>query len=58
MKIPTDSQIRALAVAEFANDTNLQIDADAGISRSEEPGPAGETGAWVQAWVYVSYPKL
>src|SRR5688572_11282438 len=46
---PGDQQLRAAAVRVFQRDGEIEIDDDAIVSRGEDPG------AYVQAWVWVSY---
>ncbi len=43
---PTDKQYRRAARKHWGND-DIDVDPNATVSRSEDPG------AWVQAWVWV-----
>ena len=47
----TDSDIIHAARAMYADGDDVQIDADAKISRGDD------CGAYVQAWVWVPYPE-
>lgn len=50
----SDAQVRALAEKQYGSDA-IEIDDDAAVSRSEAAGADGEVGAFVAAWVWVSF---
>lgn len=52
MRELTDSELIHAARAMYADGDDIQIDADAKISRGED------RGAYVQAWVWVDFPQI
>ena len=56
----TDSEYREQAQRQYHRDGDIEIDGDAVVSRDAErygTTPAGDEGAYVQAWVWVSAPQ-
>ncbi len=51
----TDDDYRQLAEQRYESEGEVEIDPHARVSRSEDR--MGETGAWVQGWVFVSKPE-
>lgn len=51
----TDDKIREAAAKKWAREGEVEIDADAKVSRSVYPD-GEELGAYVQAWVWVDFP--
>lgn len=49
----TDEQIRQMAREMFPFDDDVEMDHNAQVSRVD----GGDHGAWVQAWIWVSFPE-
>ncbi len=50
----TDDEYRRLAAQRYESEAKIEFDPHARVSRSEDR--TGETGAWVQGWVFVLKP--
>jgi hypothetical protein len=49
-----DDEYRRLAKQQYHSKGKVEIDPNAKVSRSEDQ--TGETGAWVEAWVFIGKP--